>query len=90
MFVALFIQHAKRLRPVILPYVPCLVVPYFSTFSHSGMIFEREKKVAEHKMCFDFLYISAEIFVFLRRFLRRIITNIHRSSYKLPVILVRF
>jgi len=37
-FVALFIQHAKRLRPVILSYVPCLAVPHFSTFSHSGKI----------------------------------------------------
>jgi hypothetical protein len=32
--VALVIQHAKRMRRIILPSVACLAVPYFSTLSH--------------------------------------------------------
>jgi hypothetical protein len=33
-FVALVIQHAMRMRRIILPSVACLAVPYFSTLSH--------------------------------------------------------
>ena len=33
MSVALVIQHAKRMRRIVL-FVTCLVVPYFSTLSH--------------------------------------------------------
>jgi hypothetical protein len=32
--VALVIQHAKRMRRVILPSVACLALPHFSTLSH--------------------------------------------------------
>jgi hypothetical protein len=32
--VALFIQHAMRMRSIILSSVACLAVPYFSTLSH--------------------------------------------------------
>ena len=32
--VALLIQHAKRMRRIILSPVACLAVPYFSTLSH--------------------------------------------------------
>jgi len=33
-FVALVIQHAKRMRRTILSSLACLTVPYFSTLSH--------------------------------------------------------
>jgi hypothetical protein len=52
--VALFIQHAKRMRRVILSSVAFLTLPYSSTLSHKATTFGR--KATEHKMCFDFLF----------------------------------
>ena len=49
-FLALFIQHAMRMRLIILPSV---AVTYFATFYHKSYDF-RTKKVIEHKMCVMF------------------------------------
>jgi hypothetical protein len=49
MSVALGIQHAMRMRCIILPSVACPAVPYFSTLSHKRHDFR--KTLLEHKKC---------------------------------------
>jgi len=49
--VALVIQHAVRIRSIILPSVACLTVPYFTTLSYKRYDFSRggEGEVIEYK-----------------------------------------
>ena len=42
-FVALVIQHSKRMRHIILSSVVCLAVQYFPTFSHKRQDFRGGK-----------------------------------------------
>jgi len=51
-FVALVMQHAMRRRHIILSYVSCPAVQYFSTLSHKFTISEKKKQ----RMCLDFLW----------------------------------
>jgi len=54
--VALVIQHAIRMRRILLSYVACPAVQNFSTLSHKRYDSRKNKKVVEHKnLCFDFL-----------------------------------
>ena len=48
-FVALAIQHAKRMRRIILSLVHRPALQYFSTFYHKRYDFR--EKVIEHKTC---------------------------------------
>ena len=48
--VALVIQHAKRMRRIILSSVICRALPYFSALSHKRHDL-RGKKVTEYKVC---------------------------------------
>jgi hypothetical protein len=86
-FVALVIQHAKCIRRVISSSVACLVVPYFSKFSHKRIDF-RKRNVMEYKMCvFWFsLLLIAETFLILRRTERDTIKYFYWYSCKVPVI----
>jgi fructose 1,6-bisphosphatase len=65
----------------------------YHIFSHSlinGTIF-KTKNVIGNKMYVLFsLQLLSEILLILRRTERYIIINVHRSSCKVPVILVRF
>ena len=42
-FVALVVQHAKRMRHIILLSVTCLALLYFSTLSHKRYDFRKKK-----------------------------------------------
>jgi hypothetical protein len=87
--VALVIQHAKRMRRIILSSVGCLPVPYFSTLSHKRHDLQK-KMLLNMKCVFWFsLQLLFETFLILRRNQRDIL-NLPRSSCKEPVILVRF
>jgi len=55
--VALVIQHAIRMRRIILPYADCLALTtFFPYYLINGAIFGGGGKLLNIKMCFDFLY----------------------------------
>jgi ribosomal protein L20 len=58
LFLALVIQHAMRMRRIILSSVACLALKSFSTLSHKRHVF-RKKKVNEHNIC---------VFIFIFKF----------------------
>jgi len=69
---------------------PLWLYDIFPLYRIDGMIFG--KKVIEHKMCvFIFSAASSKTSLIRRRVeVRDILVNVHRSSHKVPVILVRF
>ena len=76
----------------ILSSVACPALQYFSTLSDNLHDF-REKKVTEHKMCFDFSLQSFFFFLkhlILKRNERDMIQNVHWSSCKVSFILGGF
>jgi hypothetical protein len=86
---AVIIQHAKRMLHVILIFVACLAVPYFSKLSHKRHDFR--KKIIKHRMCvLTFCRTLPQTFLVLIRIQRDINISVYLSSCKVPVILVRF
>jgi hypothetical protein len=83
--VALLIQHAKRMRRIILSSVVCLALPYLSTLSHKWYGFR--KGIIEHKMCVSF---RLKHLSFYKRIEPDIIVNLRRFSCEVAIILVRF
>jgi hypothetical protein len=70
--------------------VTCLAAPYFSTFSHKGMIF-RGKMLLNIKCVFLFsVQLLSETFLIVRRIHQNVVMNVHRSSCKVAIILLRF
>jgi len=82
--VAFIIQHAKRMRRIILSSMACFPLQYFSTLSDIRQDFR--KKVVGHIMCaVIFLKALSEIRLTLRIIQRDIIINVRISSRKSPV-----
>jgi hypothetical protein len=81
-FIALFIQRAKRMCLIILSSLACPTLPYFSTISHERHNFRGgggwRGDVIEHKICFDFSTTLSETFLTLITIQRDIIK---RSAY---------
>ena len=89
MFVAVVIQHAKLMGPYYIVICGLSGSAIFFTLYHKWRNFW--KKGMEHKMrALIFSSTFPETFLILKRIKHDIIINVHRSSCKMPVILVRF
>jgi hypothetical protein len=85
---ALLIQHARRMRRIILLSASCLAVLYLFTLSHKTAQFPGEKLL-------DIKYVCRIPYEFEKLLILKvtrwdIFINVHTSSCRVPVILVRF
>ena len=92
LFLALVIQHAKHILRIALSSVACLALPHFSMLPHKRQDFRKKKKILLNIKCVfcSSLQILSKIFLMLTRIQRDTMTNVHRSSCEVPVILVGF
>jgi len=77
-FVALVIQHAKRMRHITFSSVACLTYYIFLHYlTHDTF----SDKCIEHKMCVSIFYTTfIQIFLILRRIKEDSVIKVHRSS----------
>ena len=88
MSVALVIQHAMRMRRIVVCGLSGCTI-FFPHYLINSMIFG--KKLLNIKFVFRFsLQLLSETFLILRRTERDMIVSVYRSSCNVPVILVRF
>jgi hypothetical protein len=88
--VALIIQHEKRMRFVILLSMACPTLPRFATSPHNEHHFGN-KYITESKMVLIFSKTFFRTISHAQSGIQRdIITNVHWSSCKVPVMLVRY
>ena len=87
-FAPLVIQHAQRMSRITLSYMACPVLPCFSKLSLKWHDFR--KKITEHKMCVSIFSTNfARNISHAKNNSARYCQNVHRSSGKLLVILLR-
>jgi hypothetical protein len=71
--------------------VICLAAPYLSTLFHKQHDFREKKKAVEKNACAFILYkLLSETFPILRTIPRNVMINTKSSSFKVPVIQLRF
>ena len=87
--VALCIQHAMRMRRIILSSVACPALQYFSTLSHKRHDFRSYRTQKSGVLISLELFLSGT-FLILQRNERDMSINVYRNACKLPVISVRF
>jgi hypothetical protein len=76
-------QHAVRVRRIVLPSVACLTVQYLFTLSHKRHGFRKKKTILNIKCVFWFsLQLLYETFLIPRRTERDIFTNVRRLFRK--------
>ena len=83
-FVALIIQHAKRMRRIILSSVARLDLPYFSTLSHKRYDYRKESLNIKFAFWFSVQLLS-EICLILRRNVRYTILYIQAKPTRCNV-----
>ena len=87
MCVALVIQSVKRMRRIMLSSGACPAVAKFSALPFNRHDFRGKKLLNVERVLFSHNF---ETFLILRRIDRNVTVNVHRSSRKVPVILIRF
>jgi hypothetical protein len=88
MFLVSVVQRNVHQSYYILLFVACLAVLYISISSHERYDFR--KNVIKHEMCFDFINNFCLKHFSYQEELSETLINAHRTSYKVPVIFVRF
>jgi len=89
MSVALVIQHAIRMRRVMLSSVASLVLPYSPTLSQRVHDFQKISYWTKYASWFSLEFLPAT-YLILRRIQRDTIKNAHSSSCKYPLFLSDF
>jgi predicted neutral ceramidase superfamily lipid hydrolase len=87
--VAFMIQHATRMRHIVLSFVASIALQHFSTLSLKRQNLKK-KKLLNIISALIFSTILSKTFLTLRRNQRDIVTNLKNSSCKVPVILFIF
>jgi len=87
--VALFIQHAKRMRRIILSSVVCSALLYFSILSRNRHDFGETLLNKKCVVLFSLQLFSEKILI-IRRIRGDIFINVRRSSCKVPLYFSEF
>jgi len=90
MSVVLVTQHAISMRVMYFHLWPFRLYNIFQHYLINDTIFLYKKIIEERTSVLILSTNLSEIFLILRKIQRRIVINVHRSSYKVPVILVIF